>query len=99
MLNDKIFLGQFVVSKQGRDKNQVYIVVNIIDDLFVEVVNGTTKKLIKPKKKNINHLHFTPFGCEEIKNKLYSKQKINDQMVYRALHEYSKKNKEATNGC
>lgn len=98
-MDKNLFLGQFVVSTQGRDKNQAYVVVNILNERAVEVANGTTKTLLKPKKKNLCHLHLTPFGCEEITKKLKSNIKINDQMVYHALREYSKQNKEATNGC
>lgn len=94
-MDKKLFLGQFVVSTQGRDKNETYIVLKILNDRSVEVANGTTKSILKPKKKNVSHLHLTPFGCEEITKKLNSNIKINDQMVYHALHEYSKQNKEA----
>ena len=43
------------MSKSGHDKNQIYLVLKK-DEKFVYLVNGTTKPLSQPKKKNVRHV-------------------------------------------
>lgn len=43
------------MSKSGHDKNQVYLVLEK-DEKFVYLVNGTTKSMNHPKKKNVRHI-------------------------------------------
>ena len=54
--SQELQIGQFVKSRAGRDKGNVYIVTKIIDDKYVEVVDGDLRKLEKPKKKKVMHL-------------------------------------------
>jgi ribosomal protein L14E/L6E/L27E len=51
-----LYLGQFCISKQGRDKDKLYIVYELVNEDYVLVVDGDFKKLTNPKKKNIKHL-------------------------------------------
>ena len=53
------FEGFFVISKNGHDKGQVYIIVSVVDDKFVLVANGENRPLSAPKRKNIRHLFVT----------------------------------------
>ena len=41
----------FAKTKAGHDKNQIYFLLKE-DEEYVYLVNGTTKPLEKPKKKN-----------------------------------------------
>lgn len=45
----------FVKTKAGHDKNQIYFLLKE-DEEYVYLVNGTTKPLEKPKKKNRKHI-------------------------------------------
>ena len=49
-------IGKIVKSKQGRDKGKVYVVYEIVDNDFVKLVNGDTRKIDNPKKKRVKHL-------------------------------------------
>lgn len=98
MIEKKPYIGQIAISTQGRDKGNTYIIVDVPEPKQVLVADGKYKLLTKPKKKRLCHLHLTPQVNAEIAEKLGKKNKVNDQMVYHALHEYSKLNKEATNG-
>lgn len=49
-------IGQIVKSKAGRDKGDIFIVYDIIDENYVLVVDGKTRKISKPKKKKLMHL-------------------------------------------
>ncbi len=45
----------FAKTKAGHDKNQIYFLLKE-DEEYVYLVNGTTKSLEKPKKKNKKHI-------------------------------------------
>ena len=48
--------GQLVRSIAGHDIGEYFLVYQIIDDNFVLIANGKTRKLEKPKLKKIKHL-------------------------------------------
>lgn len=48
--------GRLAVSVKGRDKGKTYVVVDIIDEFFVKVSDGTKKSLTNPKRKHHKHL-------------------------------------------
>ena len=49
-------IGKVVLSKAGRDKNHLYILIRQLTPDYVLVANGVTKTINKPKKKKIKHL-------------------------------------------
>lgn len=61
-------LGQIVYSKAGRDKGAYYVVVGLLNQEYVYISNGRTRKVEKPKKKKCKHLIFTGTYSEEIKD-------------------------------
>lgn len=54
--NTDLFVGQFCTSKQGRDKDKLYIVYEHVDEDYVLLVDGKIRRVENPKKKNIKHL-------------------------------------------
>ncbi len=56
---------QFAKSMSGHDRNQYYLIVKK-DEEFVYLVNGTTKPLTKPKKKNRKHIQIIKHISDEI---------------------------------
>ena len=48
--------GRLAVSVMGRDQGKAYVVVNIIDEFFVQVADGTKKTLSCPKRKHKKHI-------------------------------------------
>ncbi len=48
--------GQMVRSKAGRDKDRMFIIVDVIDDQYVTIVDGDLRRVEKPKRKKIRHL-------------------------------------------
>lgn len=48
--------GQVVESAAGRDRGKLFIVFEVLDDFYVTVVDGKSRRLEKPKKKKIKHL-------------------------------------------
>ncbi len=86
-------LGSVVISTQGHDCGQYYVVVGG-NEQGILVCDGKFKLLKKPKCKNPAHLKSTPYVDDEIASKLSSKLKINDQMIYHAILKVKKVVKE-----
>ena len=53
-----IVKGSVVRAKAGRDKDSYFIVLDVLDK-FALIADGKSRKLEKPKKKNLNHLEAT----------------------------------------
>lgn len=86
-------LGSVVVSTQGHDRGQFYIVVGV-SEKGIAVCDGKFKFLKKPKIKNPAHLELTKYKDDEISAKLSNGLKINDQMIYHAIVKVKKVVKE-----
>lgn len=52
--------GRVVLSTQGRDAGRYFVVLQVIDEQFVLMADGLTRKIAHPKKKKIKHLHPKP---------------------------------------
>ncbi len=57
--------GQLCESLQGRDKGNIYSVVQVLSDSFVLVVDGDRRKLRCPKRKNLKHLALIPENIKD----------------------------------
>jgi hypothetical protein len=64
MLDDK--QGRVVISKSGRDKGRMFVVVQVVNDRFVMLVDGDLRKIENPKLKNLNHIQFTGMKAEDV---------------------------------
>lgn len=80
-----ITLGQIVISRAGRDTGKKFVVVGVIDNLFVEVSDGDLRRIEKPKKKKIKHLKTTDEKVESLEKKLKSNEKVTNAEVRKAL--------------
>ncbi len=52
--------GRVVLSTQGRDEGRYFIVLKVIDENFVLMADGLTRKIDHPKKKKVKHLRLKP---------------------------------------
>ena len=81
--------GQLVRSIAGHDKGEYFLVYQIIDDNFVLIVNGKTRKLEKPKLKKIKHLSKVNKKSDVIdsldKNDLQSQNKKIRNVIFELL--------------
>lgn len=57
--------GGAVQSVQGRDKGTYYVIAEVLGGGFVLVVDGKTRTLVNPKKKNVKHLRLLPRNISE----------------------------------
>ena len=56
--------GRVVISTQGHDAGRWYAIVSVLDERMVLLVDGDTRKLAKPKKKQVKHLHALPLTIQ-----------------------------------
>lgn len=82
-----IRVGDIVLSTQGRDKGNYFLVVEA-NDGFVFLVDGGMRKLARPKKKNAKHVSHSGKSVDAIAKKLLSKQKVFDSEVKSALRQF-----------
>lgn len=82
---EEVHIGQIVCSKSGRDGGKFFIVYDIINKSFVQIVDGVLRKLEKPKKKNIKHLEFYQVIDEDIADKIKKGEKVTNDQVKAAI--------------
>lgn len=80
---------EFARSKSGHDKNQIYLIKEK-DEKFVYLVNGTTRTLDMPKKKNAKHIQITKIYRYEVTEIL--EENLSDLTVKRAIKQYCQMN-------
>ena len=78
-------IGKVVLSLAGRDKDHLYVIINVFDDQYVLLANGDTKRINKPKKKKVKHLDFLEDIDEEIRSAIISERKDTDLKIKRFL--------------
>lgn len=79
-----IKIGSFVKSKQGRDKDNIYIVKKILDGRAV-LVDGYGKKLANPKTKNLKHIEPIGLDNESIAQKFSLDKKVFDEEIFSSI--------------
>ncbi len=76
---------EFATSRSGHDRNHVYLILEHEKE-YVYLVNGGTKPLEHPKKKNRKHIQIIrklPIEVEEV-----LKSGMTDETIKRAIKEY-----------
>lgn len=81
-------VGRYVWSKSGRDKNQLFIIIGIIDECHVLLADGERRRLGNPKKKKLKHLKITNKVAEEISQTVMMKRKFTDKDLQNAVLRY-----------
>ena len=77
--------GQLVRSLAGRDKGKHYLVFRELDSVYVLLVDGRSRPVDRPKKKNRTHLqHYERRADLGVPLDL---EKLNDSQVIRLLKE------------
>ena len=79
--------GNLVISKKGRDKGRLFVVLYTLDAEYVFVCDGDLRKVGHPKKKKRIHLAPTAYACPELPE-LYEQGRLLDSDVRRALAPY-----------
>ena len=78
-------IGQVVKSRAGRDKDRLFLVLDIIDRENVLIVDGSLRKLENPKRKKIKHLIVYKKIITELQGAKDNKAVINNSYVRKLL--------------
>lgn len=76
-----ILEGSKVISKAGRDEGRLFLVVKELDEEYVLISDGDTRKMEKPKKKKRRHLKQVSEPTTTIVERLTSGQQVLDHEV------------------
>lgn len=85
----KFCAGDIVLSKAGRDKNNHFIVLAVVDETFVLIADGDLRKVDNPKRKKWRHLENTGNKSEYIKKKLGEGVRVTNPDLKKELAEYN----------
>ena len=78
-------IGQIVLSKSGRDRGRPFVIVDIVDSLYVNIADGNLRKIDNPKKKKIKHLQPTNYMSELVFEAMRSNKKPDDSMIKKEI--------------
>ena len=86
-----VTLGSIVISKAGRDRGRLFLVVAEVDDDFVMVANGALRKMDRQKKKRRRHLKPTGTVVQAVRERLAEGRPIEDHELRTWLSEEEEK--------
>ena len=78
-------IGQYVKSKAGRDKNHVFIVIDVIDFEYVYLTDGDLRRLESPKKKKLRHLINLKQISDVVSEKVDDNKKLTNLMIRKEI--------------
>lgn len=78
-------LGQVVISKAGRDTGRKFVIIGVIDDIYVQISDGDLRRIEKPKKKKIKHLESTGQFAGAVLEKLKNSLRVSNADIRKAL--------------
>lgn len=59
-------LGRLVYSLNGRDQGRPFVIIRTVNERYVIVSDGDTRKIENPKMKNVKHLQYTKLKANEV---------------------------------
>ena len=81
----KLNPGDVVISTAGRDKEKIFLVVKV-DDKFVYLIDGRTRKVVAPKKKSIKHVKvILPKALKELSDRISSGEPVGNERIFSSL--------------
>jgi ribosomal protein L14E/L6E/L27E len=82
---NKATIGQLVIATAGRDANKEFIITCIINDQYVYISDGDTRKLENPKKKKLKHLKLTKYISDEVIQGLQQNKSITNSVIIKCI--------------
>lgn len=86
MLSRYVSLGQLVEASRGRDEGKLFFIIKIVDDEYVFISDGRSRKLDKPKLKKIKHLNIRDYVNNDLKELLHKNENITDAFIRAELN-------------
>lgn len=82
-------VGRLVRSRAGRDKDDYFLLVEIVDSAYVLISDGLRRKVERPKKKKRKHLYDTGLADLQIGEMLQRGTKPTNEQVAQAVRRLS----------
>lgn len=86
-----------IVSKAGRDKGQLFYVVDA-DEQYVYLADGKSRKLEKPKRKKRKHVQLVAQTESRIADKIRNGEKVLNSELRKELASYGQKHSQNQGG-
>ena len=86
-----------VVSKAGRDKGQLFYVIDT-DEQYVYLADGKSRKLEKPKRKKRKHIEQIPRTESRIAEKIRNGEKVLNSELRKELASFGQKQSQNQGG-
>lgn len=86
-----------IVSKAGRDKGQLFYVIDT-DEQYVYLVDGKSRKLEKPKRKKRKHVEQVPRTESRIAEKIRNGEKVLNSELRKELASLGQKQSQNQGG-
>lgn len=80
-------VGRLALSTAGRDKERIFMILDIIDEQYVHIADGDLRTMDKPKKKKLKHLKLLPETLDGIAQKLKQGSKVYDAEIRSAIRQ------------
>lgn len=85
-------IGEFAISKAGHDKNEIFVIYNMVGE-YAYLVDGKCRTVAKPKKKKIKHIQPIHVMASELQSKLETNRILQDEDIKRAIKCYRQRKK------
>ena len=86
-----------IVSKAGRDKGQLFFVIDA-DEQYVYLADGKSRKLEKPKRKKRKHIEQIPRTESRIAEKIRNGEKVLNSELRKELASFGQKQSQNQGG-
>jgi len=88
--DDKFGVGDIVLALAGRDSERLFLVVGILDENYVYIANGKSRRADFPKKKKIRHIELVKKAGNNFMQNLNLKNgKLTNSVLRKIIGEYS----------
>lgn len=85
MNDDSTLVGMIATSLAGRDKGRSFIITQQCDPNHVLLVDGTLRRLERPKRKKLKHLRLENVVVEGLKEKIVEKKQVFNAQIRNCL--------------
>lgn len=76
--NEIAEVGTVARSLAGRDKGRYFVIIEVLDESYVKVADGSLRKVDNAKKKKLKHLKLKPVKIPTVKERLLEGGKLYD---------------------
>ena len=83
-------VGDIVLATAGRDEKRYFVVISVIDDLYVHIADGKSRRVDNPKKKKVKHIKLIRKSDGEFAESILRNGKHNNSALRKAIDEYKK---------